>query len=86
MLKLDLDNNLVSRARAAATKISSDFDWLFNGYSSVTIERTVLRLMGIDGATEDGKPLPNLLIDQLQSSGALQKGAEIGRASCRERV
>lgn len=77
MLKLDLDNNLVSRARAAATKISSDFDWLFNGYSSVTIERTVLRLMGIDGATEDGKPLPNVLIDQLQSSGALQKGAAI---------
>ncbi|MCB5270326.1 MAG: lysine 5,6-aminomutase subunit alpha [Candidatus Cloacimonetes bacterium] len=77
MLKLDLDNNLVSRARAAATKISSDFDWLFNGYSSVTIERTVLRLMGIDGATEDGKPLPNLLVDQLQSAGALHKGAAI---------
>lgn len=77
MLKLDLDNNLVSRARAAATKISSDFDWLFDGYSSVTIERTVLRLMGIDGATEDGKPLPNLIVDQLQSAGALSKGAAI---------
>ena len=77
MLKLDLDSNLVNRARTAATKISSDFDWLFNGYSSVTIERTVLRLMGIDGATEDGKPLPNLIIEQLQSAGALHKGAAI---------
>jgi beta-lysine 5,6-aminomutase alpha subunit len=81
MLKLDLDTSLVERSRAAAEKISSDFDWLFEGYSSVTIERTVLRLMGVDGATSDGKPLPNLIVDQLQSAGALKKGAAIWLAN-----
>nr|MDK2850308.1 beta-lysine 5,6-aminomutase alpha subunit [Candidatus Cloacimonadota bacterium] len=81
MLKLDLDTSLVERSRAAAKKISSDFDWLFEGYSSVTIERTVLRLMGVDGATPDGKPLPNLIVEQLQSAGALKKGAAIWLAN-----
>lgn len=77
MLKLELDASIVSRARAAAQKITGSFDWLFNSYSSVTIERTVLRLMGIDGATEDGKPLPNLVVDALQAAGALNKGAAL---------
>jgi len=81
MLKLDLDTSLVSRSRAAAEKITTDFDWLFGSFSSVTIERTVLRLMGVDGATSDGKPLPNLIVEQLQNSGALKKGAAIWMAN-----
>ncbi|MDD3535433.1 MAG: lysine 5,6-aminomutase subunit alpha [Candidatus Cloacimonetes bacterium] len=75
MLKLDLDQALVSRARAAAKSITHGFNWLFDGYSSVSIERTVLRLMGIDGATEDGKPYPNLIVENLQNEHALGKGA-----------
>ena len=75
MLKLDLDQSLVLRARTAAEKITGDFNWLFSGYSSVSIERTVLRLMGIDGATEDGKPYPNVIVDQLHTCGALNRGA-----------
>ena len=77
MLRLELDTVMVDRARKAAAKITADFDWLFDSYSSVTIERTVLRLMGIDGATEDGKPLPNLVVDSLQATGALSKGAAL---------
>ena len=75
MLRLDLDKNIVKRARTAASRITGDFDWLFSGYSSVSIERTVLRLMGIDGATADDKPLPNLIVEQLQATGALSQGA-----------
>ncbi|MDD4667610.1 MAG: lysine 5,6-aminomutase subunit alpha [Candidatus Cloacimonetes bacterium] len=75
MLKLDLDQSLVQRSRKAAAKITGDFDWLFSSYSSVSIERTVLRLLGIDGATDDGKPYPNLIIEQLQAAQALRKGA-----------
>lgn len=77
MLKLELDNSLVSRARAAAKKITGDLSWLFESSSSVTIERAVLRLLGIDGATEDGKPLPNVIVDHLQEKGALHSGAAI---------
>lgn len=75
MLTLNLDTALITRARKAAQNIAGSFDWLFSGYSSVTIERTILRLMGIDGATKDGKPLPNLIVDDLKSRNALGKGA-----------
>jgi beta-lysine 5,6-aminomutase alpha subunit len=77
MLKLELNQDLVKRSRIAAQKITGDFSWLFEGYSSVAIERTVLRLMGIDGADEGGKPLPNIVIDQLTEHSAISKGAAV---------
>jgi beta-lysine 5,6-aminomutase alpha subunit len=75
MLKLNLHPKTVERAREAATQICRSFDWLFNDYSSLAIERTVLRLMGIDGATEDGKPLPNLIVDKLREDKLIERGA-----------
>lgn len=77
MLKLDLDQKLVQRSRKAATKITGAFSWLFEGYSSVAIERTVLRLMGIDGALKDGKPLPNVVVDHLVQNGGINRGAAV---------
>lgn len=81
MLKLELDALMVQRSRAAAEKITGSFGWLFEGYSSVTIERTVLRMMGLDGALKDGKPLPNVVIDQLKAKDALGRGAAIRLAN-----
>lgn len=75
LLKLNLSNELIIRARKAAGEIVCSFNWLFEDYSSVTIERTILRLMGIDGATKDGKPLPNVIVDDLKARNALGKGA-----------
>ena len=75
MLKLDLDKKMVQRSRKAASEITGAFSWLFEGYSSVAIERTVLRLMGIDGALKDGKPLPNVVVDHLVKSGGINRGA-----------
>ncbi len=75
MLKLDIDLKMKERARDAAANIAGSFDWLFDGYSSLTIERTVLRLLGVDGALEDGKPLPNVVVDHLQTIGGMGKGA-----------
>ncbi len=77
MLKLDIDPRLKDRARNAAARIAGSFNWLFDDYSSVTIERTVLRFLGIDGALEEGKPLPNVVVDHLRASQALGKGAAI---------
>ncbi len=77
MLKLDIDPGLKLRARNAAEQITRSFSWLFDDYSSLAIERTVLRLMGIDGATADGRPLPNVVIDHLQSTQAIVRGAAI---------
>lgn len=75
MLKLNLHAQTVERARKAAATICSGFSWLFNDYSTLTIERTVVRFLGIDGATEDGKPLPNLLVEHLQSQNLISRGA-----------
>ncbi|MFO8144228.1 MAG: lysine 5,6-aminomutase subunit alpha [Candidatus Syntrophosphaera sp.] len=77
MLKLDIDPKLKKGAREAAGRIAGSFKWLFEEYSSLTIERTVLRLLGIDGALEDGKPLPNVVVDHLQAKNALFQGAAI---------
>lgn len=81
MLKLDLNPELKERARNAAARITQSFAWLFEGYSSLAIERTVLRLMGIDGALKDGKPLPNVVVDQLKAAGFHQRGAAIAVAN-----
>jgi beta-lysine 5,6-aminomutase alpha subunit len=70
-----LREDLITRARKAASGIVGSFNWLFEDYSSVTIERTILRLLGVDGATKDGKPLPNVIVDDLKSNSALGKGA-----------
>jgi len=77
VLKLDLDNALVLRSREAAARITGAFAWLFDGYSTVAIERTVLRLMGIDGATKDGKPLPNVVVDHLVRHSGINRGAAV---------
>lgn len=77
MLKLTLDDSVKQRARSAAASIAGSFGWLFDGYTSLAIERTVLRLVGIDGALEDGNPLPNVVVDHLRAGQALDKGAAI---------
>ena len=77
MLKIGLNQEMVSRARKAAFQITNAFTWLFEGYTTVATERTVLRLMGIDGALKDGNPLPNVVVDHLVENSALQKGAAI---------
>ena len=77
MLKLYIDQKKIIDARKSAEKITSDLRWLVEGYSSVTIERTILRLFGIDGATEDGTPYPNVVIEFLKEKKMLAQGAAI---------
>lgn len=50
--------------------------------STVAVERTVLRLAGIDGVDADDVPLPNVVVDAVQDAGELELGVLrfIGRA------
>ncbi|MDD4156338.1 MAG: lysine 5,6-aminomutase subunit alpha [Candidatus Cloacimonetes bacterium] len=75
MIKLNIPNQKINEARQAAKKITTDLKWLLNEYSSVTIERTILRLLGIDGATADGTPYPNVIVDYLKDNHLIDKGA-----------
>ncbi len=43
------------------------------GYSTVSVERTVLRMMGIKGAIND-IPLPNIVVQALEDNNMLKEG------------
>jgi beta-lysine 5,6-aminomutase alpha subunit len=72
--KLDLDHGLVESCRAAAARIAADVGEQIAGMTTVSAERTVARLFGVDGANDLGAPLPNVLVDHVRSRGGLGKG------------
>lgn len=73
--KLRLDPAQIARARTAATRIATDLDSFIAKRTTVAVERTVLRLMGVDGVDSEGVPLPNVVVDHLLQKGELEKGA-----------
>ena len=67
--KLGLDFNKVAHAKELAKVISDQVQDFVDGYSTVACERTLCRLMGVDGIDESGVPLPNVLVDYLKEKG-----------------
>ena len=43
-------------------------------YTTVAVERTLARLMGIDNVDGNDVPLPNVVVDSIQAKGALSRG------------
>ena len=43
-------------------------------YTTVTVERTLCRLLGIDGVDEYDVPLPNVMVEQMKEQGMLADG------------
>ena len=56
--KLDLDPGVVSACRQAAKRIAEDVFEQISGRTTVSVERSVTRLLGVDGADELEAPLP----------------------------
>jgi beta-lysine 5,6-aminomutase alpha subunit len=73
--KLNLDYKLIDSARTAARKIAENVQEFVDKNTTVTVERTVARLLGVDGVDEIEKPLPNVLIDNIIEGGGLSRGA-----------
>lgn len=73
--KLNLDPNKIESARNAARKIAEDVQNFIDMHTTTTTERTVVRLLGIDGVDEIGKPLPNVVVDNILEGGGLPLGA-----------
>src|SRR5437773_1773126 len=70
-----VDDAQVAHARELARAITDPVFELIRKNTTVSIERTVLRLLGISGAGARGVPLANLMVDKLKSAGVLNRGA-----------
>ena len=73
--KLNLNMDLVAKARASAAKVADDVQAFIDEHTTVTVERAVCRLLGIDGVNELDAPLPNIVVDHLLEKGILPGGA-----------
>lgn len=73
-MKLELDNSLVQRCRTAAQKISIDLQSFIEARSTESVERAVLRLMGINDAIDD-VPMVNIIVETIANRGELGLGA-----------
>ena len=73
--KLNLDFNVVNSARQHAANIAHDMQDFIDRHTTVSTERTILRLLGVDGVDEVDNPLPNVVVDQIKEAGALPTGA-----------
>src|SRR5689334_4498555 len=72
--KLDLDPGLIEDCRAAAAQITAGVTAEIAGKTTVSVERTVARLLGIDGTGKFDVPLPNVLVDHIRDRGELARG------------
>ncbi|MGE5629623.1 MAG: lysine 5,6-aminomutase subunit alpha [Caulobacteraceae bacterium] len=75
MSNLNLDKNLINKARESARRIAEDMQKFIDIHTTVAVERTVVRLLGIDGVNDVGTPLPNVVVENIKSSGGLGVGA-----------
>jgi beta-lysine 5,6-aminomutase alpha subunit len=72
---LRLDREKVDRCRALADQIAAQVLELVRRHTTVSIERTVLRLYGLHDAGPRGVPLVNLAVDALHEKRLLDRGA-----------
>ncbi|MFZ5651200.1 MAG: lysine 5,6-aminomutase subunit alpha [Bacillota bacterium] len=76
MGKLVLDWEKVSKARMLANEIAGEvYQKLIRHNTTISVERSVLRLMGVDGVDRYGVPLPNVVAGRLKEEGLLGRGS-----------
>jgi beta-lysine 5,6-aminomutase alpha subunit len=72
--KLDLDPGVVAACRQAAHQIADGVAERIAGHTTVSVERSITRLLGVDGANALDVPLPNVLVDHVHDGGGLGRG------------
>ncbi|MGM0596292.1 MAG: lysine 5,6-aminomutase subunit alpha [Myxococcota bacterium] len=63
---LNLDKQQIQKLRDTADHIVSDLASTLKRYTTVSVERSVLRLFGLDGINAEKIPYPNLVVDHLE--------------------
>lgn len=72
--KLGLDFTKVEHARALARSIANNVQSFVDSYTTVAVERTLCRLLGIDDVDDNQVPLPNVVVEELKGKGVLNQG------------
>jgi beta-lysine 5,6-aminomutase alpha subunit len=72
--KLDLDAGVVESCRQCAAQIAERLAAETADRTTVSVERTVTRFLGVDGISELDVPLPNVLVEHVQDGGGLGRG------------
>src|SRR5262245_46499473 len=75
MQPLPIDNGRVAECRAVAARIAGGVQRFIDAHTTVSVERTVLRALGVEGADADGVPLVNACVDRLLAAGRAADGA-----------
>ncbi|MCA1663857.1 MAG: lysine 5,6-aminomutase subunit alpha, partial [Myxococcales bacterium] len=85
MHPLPIDDSVVDECRALAGDIAAGVQRFIDAHTTVSIERTVLRAYGIDGANAEGVPLVNSCVDRYLAAGSVGRGIAwwLGRALAR---
>lgn len=72
--KLGLDFKKVEQAKQVSKNIADDVQSFVDNYTTVAVERTLTRLLGIDGVDKNEVPIPNALIATIKEKGVLNQG------------
>ena len=75
--KIGLDKKLVDQARSSAARVAADTQQFIDLHTTVAVERTVCRLLGIDGINAVEVPMPNVVVDHLLAKNILADGAAL---------
>src|SRR5262245_35554865 len=88
MAEISIDRGLVDECRALAQKIAQGVHRFIDAHSTVSIERTTLRFLGVKGLDECGVPMVNAVVDRAQEHGVLGLGIAswLGREMARRGV
>ena len=76
--RLRIDHDVVAECRSLAAEISGPVEDLARQHTTVSLERACLRLIGVDGVDVEGTdavPIPNRVVDEIDRSLGLERGA-----------
>ncbi|MBN2300642.1 MAG: lysine 5,6-aminomutase subunit alpha [Acholeplasmataceae bacterium] len=74
MSKLNLNQEQIETCRKSAEAIASQIQAFIDLHTTVSVERSILRLLGVDGINDFGVPLVNVVIDHIKNEADLSLG------------
>ncbi len=72
--KLDLDVSVIDACRQAARLIADRLAEETAHRTTLSVERSVVRFLGVDGITELDVPLPNVVVEHVHDRGEIGRG------------